>query len=114
MLLRPNSEKGSVTAELAIALPAVTMVIAVTLAGFGLQVERMKFVSLASSSARAIGRGEAQARVEAEFEALASGAELSIEYLENHVCARIERTFRVAGIESFTVSEKQCSRKLGL
>jgi hypothetical protein len=114
MLLRPNSEKGSITAELAIALPAVTMVIAVTLGGFGLQVERMKFVSMASSSARAIGRGEPATKVEADFKVLASGAELSIEYLENHVCARIERTFRLAGIESFTVSERQCARKLGL
>lgn len=114
MLLRPNSDGGSVTAEIAIALPAVVMVIAVTIAGFGLQVERMKFVSMASSSARAIGRGEDAGRVEAEFKELASGAELSIQYLENHVCARIERTFQVAGIESFTVSERQCARKSGL
>jgi Flp pilus assembly protein TadG len=107
-------ESGSVTAEFALALPSMALVIAVTLSGFGLQVERMKLVSVAASAARALGRGEAQAAVQALVNESAPEANLSIEVLENHICAKLARSFKVAGLQSFAVEERQCARKMGL
>ena len=102
------------TAELAVALPAVTLVIAITLAGFGLQIERMKLVAAVASAARALGRGESVAQVEADFSILAPNSSLNIEHLENHVCASARRSFSVAQLENFEIVERQCARKMGL
>lgn len=102
------------TAELALALPTVALVIAVCLSGFGLQIERMKFVSVASSAARALGRGEAQAAVEAMAMQDSPGVALKIEILENHICAVISRSFSFLGLQQLEVSERQCARKMGL
>ena len=116
---RPNrcaaaSESGTITAELAIALPSVALVIGITLSGFGLQVERMKYVSVAASAARALGRGEAQAEVQALLVEVAPGASFDVEFLENHICAKVSRNLPVFGLPGFEVSERQCARKMGL
>jgi Flp pilus assembly protein TadG len=107
-------DSGSVTAEFALALPSMALVIAVTLSGFGLQVERMKLVSVAASAARALGRGEGQAAVQTLVSESAPEASLSIEVLENHVCAKLTRSFMLAGLQSIAVDERQCARKMGL
>jgi hypothetical protein len=112
--MRSSSETGSVTAELAIALPSVVLVIFVTLAGFGLQIERMKLVSMAAGSARALARGEGELEVRTLSREVDSKAALFIEHLENHICARLSKTFSFAGIQEIEVSERQCARKSGL
>ena len=108
------SESGTVTAELAIALPSVALVIAVTLSGFGLQVERMKYVTSAASAARALGRGETEAAVKAFLAEVSPEALLKIEFLENYICASVSKSASLLGLQSFEVSERQCARKMGL
>ena len=105
---------GTVTAELAVAMPTVALVIAVTLSGFGLQLERMKFVSSAASVARALGRGEAQADVAALLAEVSPEAALEIEYLENYICASVSKSVPFLGVHDIEVAERQCSRKMGL
>ncbi len=105
---------GTVTAELALALPTVSLVVAVTLSGFGLQIERMKFVSVAASAARAIGRGETVQTVEDLVRHMAPGSKVRLEYLENEVCANVSEAFALIGVREFEVSERQCARKMGL
>ena len=119
MLRKPSkagdgSDSGTVTAELAVAMPAVSLVIAVTLSGFGLQIERMKYVSVAASAARALGRGEAQVDVQAMIAEQAPEATLEIQFLENHICANVSKVIPVLGLQNFVVSERQCARKMGL
>jgi hypothetical protein len=109
-----TADTGAITAELAIAMPAVALLIGVTLSGFGLQVERMKYVSVAASAARALGRGEPQAEVESLVFEAAPEAKLEVEFLENHICANVNRKLRVLGLQDFEVSERQCARKMGL
>jgi hypothetical protein len=109
-----DSDSGTVTAELAVAMPAVVLVIAVTLSGFGLQVERMKYVSVAASAARALGRGEAQADVQSLIAEQAPEATIEIQFLENHICAKVSKVIPVLGLQNFVVSERQCARKMGL
>ena len=119
MLLKPSSREpsgdaGTITAELAIALPSVALVIGVTLSGFGLQVERMKYVSVAASASRALGRGETQAEVQALVFEAAPEAKVEVEFLENHICAKVSRELKVLGLQDFEISERQCARKMGL
>ena len=109
-----GAESGAVTAELAIAMPSVALVIAVTLSGFGLQIERMKYVSVAASAARALGRGEAEIEAKALVAEVAPEAALAIDYLENHICARVSREVSIFQLQDFEVSERQCARKMGL
>jgi hypothetical protein len=110
------AEAGSVTAELAIALPSVALVIAITLGGFGLQVERMKLVDLSASGARALARGEELAVVEAMVMKARPDLALIVESEEDLVCLRLSFLARVPGLgsELLEVSERQCSRKMGL
>jgi hypothetical protein len=107
-------EVGTVTAELAIAMPSVVLVIAVTLSGFGLQVERMKYVAVAASAARALGRGETESDVAKLVAESAPEARLTVDFLESHICATIAREVPVLGLQEFEVSERQCARKMGL
>jgi Flp pilus assembly protein TadG len=112
---------GSVTAELALALPAVSLVIAVTLGAFSLQIERMKLVDVAAMAARAMARGESQEDIRTQvYEMTTSGADasyqLSFEVRENMSCVILSRQFQLAGLrgELFDISELQCARKMGL
>lgn len=111
---KSRTDAGSVTAELALTLPTVSLVIAVCISGFGLQIERMKFVSVAASAARALGRGESQTSVEAFASQAAPGVEVRVEFLENYVCAVVSRSYPILGLQQFEVSERQCARKMGL
>lgn len=121
VMQRQLNEKGSVTAELALAMPAVSLVIAITLGAFALQIERMKLVGVAAMAARAIARGETQDNVRALVLEMASTTDsqqinLEIETRENTVCINLSRNFEIAGLPGklFDFSELQCSRKVGL
>lgn len=113
---RFSAERGSVTAELALALPSVALVIAMTLGGFSLQIERMKLVDLAASGARALARGEEQAAVEAMLKAVRPDLRTVIEHEELQVCLSVAFLARLPGLgaELLEVAERQCARKNGL
>lgn len=96
------------------ALPSVALVIAITLGGFGLQIERMKLVSIASSAARALGRGEDAVSVRGLAREVDERAIFNIEILENHICAKLTKNFKIAGLQDIEVTERQCARKSGL
>lgn len=115
------NDKGSVTAELALAMPAVSLVIAITLGAFALQIERMKLVGVAAMAARAVARGETQENVRAlvlEMNSTADSQQINLEIQtrENTVCVNLSRNFEIAGLPGklFDFSELQCARKVGL
>lgn len=108
------ADSGTVTAELAIAMPTVALVLAVTLSAFGLQVERMNYVAVSASAARALGRGEDEVEVQALLTEVAPEASLEIEFLANHVCAKVSKKVPVLALQNLVISERQCARKMGL
>lgn len=109
-------EHGSVTAELVVAMPAVAMVLSITIAAFGLQVERLKLVSNAATIARAIARTESTESVNQLTAALAASTTLVLETKADLICARLIRGFSLPGLpgKAIDLSEVQCARKLGL
>ena len=116
MSFKFGTERGSVTAELAIALPAVTMVLGITVAAFGLQIERLKLVSSAATIARAVARTEAAETINQLASQLDASATLTLETRADLICARLQRSFNLPGLpgKAFDLSEVQCARKLGL
>lgn len=114
-----KNERGSVTAELAISLPAVFLVLGITLGAFALQIERMKLVDVAASAARALARGEPEVEVKNLIEqlapsALGTGFQLRVE--EDILCVRLVRSVAIPGLggQLFDLTETQCARKVGL
>jgi Flp pilus assembly protein TadG len=91
--LELHSERGTVTAEFAIALPAVLLTLVFSLQALSVQVGRIDLISKAGQLARAAARGEAVAEAKPE------GKLVCVEL-------KIERPFLIA--------EKQCARQLGL
>ena len=116
LLNKFKAEAGSVTAELALALPSVALVIAVTLGGFSLQVERMKLVDLSATGSRALARGEDPAAVEAMLMKARPDLSLKVESEDDLVCLKLSFPAKVPGLgsELLEVSERQCARKMGL
>lgn len=112
-------EQGSVTAELAIAMPAVSMIIAITLGAFALQIDRMKLVEVSATAARAIARGEPENSVlELTKQMLAPKTAIGFEvvFLENLACVSLLQPVQLAvfGANAFELKETACARKMGL
>jgi len=115
------NDKGSVTAELALAMPAVSLVIAITLGAFALQIERMKLVGVSAMAARAVARGEPEENILSLILEIGSTSnsqdiQMEIQTRENSVCVNLSRSFQLVGIPGklFDFSELQCARKVGL
>jgi hypothetical protein len=73
---RPDS--GMVTAEIAVALPALVLAMATFLSVIGLGVGQGTVAQAAREGARAAARGDSEARVRARVQDLAPGATVSI------------------------------------
>lgn len=116
-----RDQRGSVTAELAMALPAVALVIAITLSAFSLQIERMKLVNVSASAARAFARGESEANIRVLIQELIAPVAIDqiswqLETRENTNCVFLARSFELPGLPGkvFELGESQCARKVGL
>ena len=114
MHLSRRGERGSITAELAIAMPSVVLVLAVALGGFGLQIERLKLVASAASFARSLGRGDSEQNIRGLAMETDSKLKLHFDYLEDFVCVTLSNNFAISSLSSIEVSERQCARKGGL
>ena len=88
-----NKESGTVTAELAIALPAVLVVLTFSLNVLGVQAERIALVGQLATDVRAAARGEPVTGFKVEG---------------NLIC--LSRTTKTL----IQTVEKQCARRLGL
>ena len=102
---RSDGERGSVTAEFVVALPAVFAVAALLLSGSGLQVQRLAMFETAAITARAAARGEPREQLSALAAQVEPHAKLTLSYTTDFVCVRLERGW---------VGERACERKGGL
>jgi hypothetical protein len=107
-----KKEDGAVTAELAIALPAVMVLVGLVIAVASWQVQQQRLLVAAASIARAEVRGESQEMVDEWVRRL--GARLELSYGSNLVCARLSQASALMVFENFgnlQVSEQQCAEK---
>ena len=81
-----RAEGGTATAELAVALPSLVLVLAVALGAVHLGLDQVRCVDAARLGARALARGEPEAAVLREVAAAApAGAQLSVTRGEGEV-----------------------------
>jgi Flp pilus assembly protein TadG len=84
-----DGERGSVTAEFAVALPAIALVLAACLASVQLAAQQVRLTDAAADAARALGRGESVAEAAAIADRVAGGAVLQVSDEEPFVCATL-------------------------
>lgn len=88
-----SADRGSVTAELAVALPAVVIVLALCIAGVQVGAAQVRVTSAAADAARALGRGESDATA-ARIAQGVSGAPVTLAAHRDaeFVCAEVSGT----------------------
>ena len=90
-------ERGTVTAELAVVLPAVLLVLAGCLGALRVGVEQARMDAAASVVARSIARGDPPVTAVARGGA-AGAASVAVDHRAGLVCARAENRSSVLGL----------------
>jgi len=86
-----SGERGSVTAELVVALPAVALVLALCLAGMNLGMAAMAVQDAAAAAARSLARGEPESAAAARAAAAAPGSVIAGISRGELVCVTVTR-----------------------
>ena len=84
-----SAERGSVTAEFAVLLPALLLVLALCLGAVQLVGQQLRLSDAAADAARAAARGDDSARVAALVSHAVLGADLSLSTQGDFVCAEL-------------------------
>lgn len=90
-----DRERGAVTAEVAVALPIVVLVLAACLGGLGLAAAHLRAQDAAADAARLLGRGESNSTAQQHVSRVAPGAQLSLSRPNGLVCATVQLEQRV-------------------
>ena len=98
----PGNARGAVTAEFAVALPAVLLLLALLLAGAAAGATQLRLEEAALAGARALARGESPAAAEAIVSRLA-GASATAAIAADGEWVRVTVADRVAGPFGSTV-----------
>lgn len=84
-----RAERGSVTAEFAVLLPALLLVLALCLGAVQLVGQQLRLSDAAADAARAAARGDDPARVAALVSRAVSGADLGLSAQGEFICAEL-------------------------
>ena len=112
-------DKGSVTAEFAIVLPGVLLVLYFALAVLALQTSRIALVELAAEGSRALARGESEQLVSELIvqSGLRSSTYFESSFTDLSICVEVVQKHEIGALgASFPIElkELQCARKGGL
>jgi TadE-like protein len=107
MTARLKSETGSVTAEFAMVLPAVVLVLAAALGGMQLATVQLRLQDAAGISARMLGRGDAGSQD--VIRQLVPGARLSVVHRGTLVCADASLSASLGVVAAITLRASACS-----
>ena len=86
-----DRDRGSVTAEFAVALPAIALVLAACLASVVLVAQQVRLTDAAADAARALGRGESAAEAAAIADRVSGGASIATWTEDPFVCVALSR-----------------------
>lgn len=106
-----GGERGTVTAEFAVVLPGVLLVLALCLGAVGVVGQQVALGSLASSGARMLARGDDPGAVRARVASAAPGASLAQSSEGAFVCVALEQGARFGplGLGGLTLSARGCA-----
>ncbi len=109
-MARPANEQGSVSAELAIALPAVIAILIFALSAMTIQLHRIDLTARAAVLARAVARGETESAIEAM---LGSQDQLHRKPIGVFTCVTLTSPVEIAGL-ALDLEADACARTGGL
>ncbi|MFD0997381.1 Flp pilus assembly protein TadG [Pseudoclavibacter chungangensis] len=102
------------TAEVAIAMPAVALVLALCLGGVHAVGQQVRLQDAASVAARALGRGEAESSARALVAATVPGATLETDRSVELVCATASANVRLVGAPTpIEIGARACAPTAG-
>lgn len=84
-----NHDRGTVTAEVAVTLPVVVIVLAACLGGLAIAGAQVRAHDAAADAARLLGRGESSANAQQHVSRTLAGATLSVSRPTQLVCATV-------------------------
>ncbi|MEW1963501.1 TadE family type IV pilus minor pilin [Microbacterium sp. NPDC077644] len=109
-----DSERGSVAAELALALPAVALTLLLGAGALGATAQLVAVQDAVADAARLLGRGESAAAAEAAVAASVDGARVSSHTRDEFVCVSARIDARLGRIISIPLSASSCALAGGL
>lgn len=111
---RFGGDRGSVAAELAVALPAVLIVLVLGAGALGAAAQQVALQDAAADAARLLGRGEDGGRAAAAVSVAAPGASMSSSMSGDLVCVTAHSTVAVGGLLSVPLRASSCALDGGL
>jgi len=84
-----HDDRGSVTAEFAVALPAIALVLAACLGSVQLVAQQVRLTDAAADAARALGRGETSSVAHSIADRVAGTADMAVAEDETFVCVTL-------------------------
>ena len=108
-----DGERGSVTAEFAVALPAIAVVLAACLGSVQLAAQQVRLTDAAADAARALGRGESAAEAAAIADRVSGGAALQVSHDEPFVCVTLSAS-GVGVLAAVRLQAESCAVSGGL
>lgn len=110
---RPRDE-GSVAAELAVAVPAVLVVLLLGVSALGAAARQVSLQDAAADAARLLGRGESAAAATAVVTRAVDGASVSTGMRDDLACVTAHADVQVGRIISIPVRASSCALAGGL
>ena len=110
-------EAGSVTAEFAIVLPGVLILLYLAISVMGIQASRIGLVELAAECSRALARGESDAVLQQLIQESGRSITSYPVYSDLSVCVELVQVNRIQALGTvfpLELKEAQCARKGGL
>lgn len=108
-----DGERGSITAELAVALPAVVLVIVLAVGALAAASVQVRLQDAAADAARLIARGEPDERAAGVVSAAVGGASYGVDHRGDLVCVTTRAEARVGPV-SAPLEASSCALAGGL
>lgn len=109
-----GGERGSVAAELAVALPAALLALLFGVGALSAAATQVSLQDAAADAARLLGRGESAARAAGAVRASVADAQLSSRTSGDMICATTAVDLRVGRIISIPLRASSCALAGGL
>ncbi|MCK3771018.1 hypothetical protein LG322_03665 [Microbacterium aerolatum] len=109
-----DAERGSVAAELALALPAVAITLLLGAGALGAAAQQVSLQDAAADAARLLGRGESEATAHATVAAAVDGARSSSASRGDLVCVSARIDAQIGRLISIPLSASSCALSGGL